>query len=203
MNGYMTPDPIDTVCFHLQHGTSGGNPKAYEFTHSMFGKTITSLEYFKAYYDASKSLNKAVFFGEFGDFRDMEGDEACAENFETVVGWIEESGIQIGALWQFQDYTNEGVSGQKLEVLSKVNTRLVSEGKQNTEIAWSDKTAVTTAPATTQEQISTDTTGKTDETSGNNESGKIKLLLPVILAGVAVVGIVAAVTVIINAKKKK
>ena len=38
MNGRMTPDPIDCVCFHLQHGTGDGSA-AYVETVKPWGKS--------------------------------------------------------------------------------------------------------------------------------------------------------------------
>ena len=123
MNELFTPDPIDTLCFHLQQGSADGS-KTYVMNFDRFGKRITDEEYYKAYYDVAKKLGKACFFGEFGDFLEMENDEKCVENFSKTVDAIEKSGIQIAALWQFQDYTSEGVSGEKLAVLSETNKAL-------------------------------------------------------------------------------
>lgn len=135
MNSFMTPDPIDTLCFHLQSGTHDGSNK-YVLSFEMFGDIISSKEYFKAYYETAKKLKKACYFGEFGDMLDMETAPDVIEKFKVVTDAIAASGIQIASLWQFQAYTDEGVSGEKLDVLSGLNVDLKEQGKQNIADYW-------------------------------------------------------------------
>ena len=135
MNAFLTPDPIDTVSFHLQSGSADGSGR-YILSFDMFGERIGSAEYFKAYYETARKLGKACFFGEFGDMLEMETAPDVIEKFRTVADAISESGIQLAALWQFQDYTDEGVSGEKLSVLSELNRELAGSGRQNAAAYW-------------------------------------------------------------------
>ncbi|MBQ9511490.1 MAG: hypothetical protein IJR55_07360, partial [Clostridia bacterium] len=207
MNEYFTPDPIDTLCFHLQHGTSdGSNQYVTEF--SMFGQTLTSEEYFRAYYDTAKKLGKACYFGEFGDMLDMEKAPDVIEKFREITDAISASGIQIASLWQFQDYTNEGVAGEKLEVLSELNKQLKADGKQNTDKAWNDKETETEQITETETETETEveTVKQTEEitTDVQTQNGeKTKVLIPVILGVAAGVAGLAAVVTIIALKKRK
>lgn len=144
MNAFFTPDPMDTVCFHLQHGTLNVNPPKYEMTLSRWGRTdVSAGEYFKAFAESAKRLHKGLFFGEFGDFIDMEQDPELERNFVQIMAWIREAGIQLAASWQFcwRDgwiYINDETpnDGMKLRHLREENRRYREEGKQQTEAAW-------------------------------------------------------------------
>lgn len=165
-NRLYTPDPIDTVCFHLQHGSGDGSHQ-YELKFSRFGEYISSLDYFKAYVDVAKSMNKALFFGEFGDFRDMEQDEDMLTHFHDVCSWIGEAGIQICALWQFQDYSDTGVAAEKLDILSEFNLKQVESGLQNTGAAWEQHEVPTSPEQPTQTDPADDGESQTaDAASG-------------------------------------
>lgn len=207
MNAYFTPDPIDTVCFHLQSGSSDGSNQ-YVLEFGMFGKTISSEEYFKAYYDTAKSLGKACYFGEFGDMIEMESAPDVIEKFKEVTSAISASGIQIASLWQFQDYTNEGVSGEKLEVLSELNKQLKAEGKQDTASAWNSKAETTeTVPETETEtenvtEKDTATEAETKEQQKPAEE-KGKPNIGVIIGASATAAAVAGVIIALIVKKKK
>ena len=201
MNEYMTPDPIDTVCFHLQHATADGSNK-YVLSHSVFGKTLTSEEYFKAYYDVSKKLGKGCFFGEFGDMLDMENAPDMMDKFKTVTDAISNSGIQIAALWQFQDYTDKGPAGLKLEYLSELNKNLVSNGKQKTDKAWAEKEEITETATETRIVTDTEQTATETETEEIIQNGKKKNIVPYVIAAAAVAAIAAVCIVIIRKKKK-
>lgn len=197
---YMTPDPIDTVCFHFQNAATDWSNK-YVFTHDVFGKTITSEEYFKAYYETAKKLGKGCFFGEFGDMLGCEGEPDVIEKFKDVTDAITASGIQIAALWQFQDFTDEGVAGQKLAVLSDLNKKLVSDGKQKTASAWETKeteteTETETDEVTTAKNIDTET----EEVKQTPEKSNTPLVIGAIAAAVGVAAVVLGIVLI---KKKR
>lgn len=199
MNDYMTPDPIDTLCFHLQHGTAGGDPKEYILEHNVYGKDITAKEYFEAYADAAKRAGKAVYFGEFGDFLDMESAPDVAEKFYALAHDVTDAGIQIASLWQFQDYYDDGSAAAKLDVLATLNTELQTAGKQNTEAAWTPEPEET-EPETTETE--NDTAAETEDKPADTDK---KDKLPVI----AYVGIAALAAAVVGAivffivKKKK
>ncbi len=206
MNEFFTPDPIDTLCFHLQQGSADGS-KTYVMEFDRFGQHITDEEYYKAYYDVSRKLKKGCFFGEFGDFLEMETDEKCLENFKKTVTAIENSGIQIAALWQFQDYTNEGISGEKLAALSETNAALKEAGSQKTDKAWEEHTEpATAAPETepqTEKQTEKDTEKATETKEIAPEPENKTNLIPVIAAVAAAAAIAAAIIFVIKKRKNK
>ena len=206
MNEYFTPDPIDTLCFHLQSGSSDGS-HTYVMDFNMFGKTITSEEYFKAYYDTAKSLGKACFFGEFGDMLEMETAPDVIEKFKEVTSAISSSGIQIAALWQFQDYTNEGVAGEKLEVLSELNKQLKADGKQDVATAWDDKTEVTETQTETETETETDKVTDTEaetteQQNTTEEKSKPNTGLIIAVSAAATVAVGLMIALIVKKKKK-
>ncbi len=51
--------------------------------------------------DAGKRAKKAVYFGEFGDFMDMENDKDMYQQFTKVMEDIRDAGVQIASTWQF------------------------------------------------------------------------------------------------------
>ena len=204
MTEYFNPDPVDTVSFHLQHGSVDGS-KRYILELDMFGKRISSEEYFKAYYDLSKKLKKGCFFGEFGDMLEMESAPDVIDKFKEVTEAISDSGIQIAALWQFQDYTDEGVAGEKLAVLSELNKKLVSDGKQDKEKAWAQKEEITeTKTETETETVAAAPETETEKIPEDDPKKDNTPLTAAIIAASAVLiaGIVTAVL-IINKKRKK
>lgn len=138
MNGYMTPDPIDCVCFHLQQGSGDGSGVYMETMSPFSGEgMITQREYFAAYKQAADSLGKACVFGEMGDFLDMNGAPDTEEHFRALCEDIRASGIQLALTWQFQDFTDDGVDGMKLSVIGEMNEALKAEGLSDISGAWS------------------------------------------------------------------
>lgn len=203
MNAYFTPDPIDTVSFHLQSGSADGSNK-YVLEFSMFGKTISSEEYFRAYYETAKSMGKACYFGEFGDMLEMETAPDVIEKFRYVTDAIAASGIQMASLWQFQDYTNEGVAGEKLAVLSELNLKLKADGKQKTGAAWGEEPEETETETETETGIVTKTVTDEATTEAEKKEEKAKPNIGVIIAvSAAVIAVAGVVTAVILKKKKK
>ena len=174
MNAYFHPDPMDTICFHLQHGTLNGNPPAYDLNISRWGRTITQKQYYQEYANAGKRAKKAVFFGEFGDFMDMEDDKDMYQQFTKIMEDIRDAGIQIAATWQFyfegggQVVSDVGKDGYKLGELSKFNLADQKAGKQDTSKAWVD--VKTEQPATSSNPTSQSTSGSSSKPTVNTGS---------------------------------
>lgn len=196
-----TPDSVDTVSFHFQSGSSGAESPSYTLSYPVFAgeEALTVPGFLDAYVQAAKAAGKALYLGEFGDFRDMESAADCPEMFRTLCGWISDSGIQIASLWQFQDYNDSGVGGQKLDILSELNAELKKSGKLYTDVAWGlaedveeETTAEpeTSAPADTlvpeasEPSVTTPATDGT-ETQAAPKSGcaSTASMLPVLLSG--------------------
>jgi hypothetical protein len=133
-----TPASVDTVSFHFQSGSAGAQTPSYTLSYPVFAgeEALTVPGFLDAYVQAAKAAGKALYLGGFGDFLDMESAADCPEMFRTLCGWVSDSGIQIASLWQFQDYNDSGVGGQKLDVLSELNAELKESGKLYTDVAW-------------------------------------------------------------------
>ena len=203
INAIYTPDPLDTMCFHLQHGTGGSQNPAYELEFERFYRTVSSLEYFKAYADAAKAQSKALFFGEFGDMRDMEGAPDAIDKFREVAGWITEAGIQLAASWQFQDYTEEGINGQKLDALSDFNVDLRKNGKQELSAAWAEHTVIhedTTDSSASSAETTVPTTADAKTTTGTASASGCGSAT---VGSAVITGAVGTAAVLIAKKKKK
>lgn len=182
-----TPDPVDTVSFHFQSGTSGVTPASYVTEYVGFaGKgSLSVLDRLNAYVEAAQNAGKALYLGEFGDFLDMESAEDCPDMFRTLCGWIRESGIQIASLWQFQDYTDSGVAAAKLDILAELNDGLREEGLLYTDVAWglaedTSETDTSTEPDTEEPTMESPTASETTDAetmesepadAGTTESG--------------------------------
>ena len=142
MNAYLTPDPMDTVCFHLQHGSLNDTPPHYDYIVPRFGRSdVSHLEYFHEYKNAAKRLNKGLFFGECGDFMDMEAAPDIEEKFQMIIDWIVQADIQLAATWQFStdhgiDVNDKGIDGYKLHVLQEANKQYRMAGQQIIDKAW-------------------------------------------------------------------
>ena len=126
---------IDTISFHVQFGTGGSDP-SYVLEFDVFNEKLSAVEYIRAYVDAARTLKKALFFGEFGDFIGMESAEDMPETFDKLCGWVEEAGVQVACLWQYQDYADVGTGALKYDILAERNRALIDAGKQDTSAAW-------------------------------------------------------------------
>lgn len=145
MCAYYTPDPLDTICFHLQHAQQDQNGDAsFLILLDRFDSKISTLKYFKEYVTAAKKAGKALYFGEMGDLMWMEGDKNAASIFENVTDWIIDAEIQLASSWQFSanelKATDEGIDGVKLRILQEKNKLYIDEGKADTITYWSNKT---------------------------------------------------------------
>ncbi len=141
--GYLTPGDTDTVSFHLQFGTSSGEP-AYVLTADRAGKYgMPVADYFKLYKETADSLGKGVFFGEFGDFYAMDTAPDMPEKSREIAGWDTDAGIQIGALWQYQDFSDTGAGALKYDVLADLNASFREQGLQDMETPWGAHEAIT------------------------------------------------------------
>lgn len=142
--GFMTPGDTDTVSFHLQFGTPGGEAPAYVLTADRAGKYGMPLaDYFKLYKETADSLGKGVFFGEFGDFFQMDSAPDMPDKLREIAGWITGAGIQIGALWQYQDFSDTGAGALKYDVLADLNAAFREQGLQDVTTPWGAHEAVT------------------------------------------------------------
>ena len=174
MNAYYHPDPMDTICFHLQHGTLNGNPPAYDLNISRWGRTVTQKQYYQAYVDAGKRAKKAVYFGEFGDFMDMENDKDMYQQFTKVMEDIRDAGVQIASTWQFyfdgggQVVSDAGKDGYKLGEISKFNLAYKKAGKQDTSKAWTD--VKTEQPTVSSKPVTQPPSGSSSRPAANTGS---------------------------------
>ena len=142
MNSLAAPNPIDCVSFHLQlcSQNADGEP-VYTTSLPRFGRKVLPIQYFRIYADVAKQLKKAAFFGEFGDYIELEQDERTPEEFAKLLSWIKDAGIQIACSWQFTAnnlyVTDQGVDGAKLNLIKAANDELAAAGKQDAEAYWS------------------------------------------------------------------
>lgn len=149
MCAYFTPDPIDTISFHLQHAEQdeAGNA-SFLLLLDRFGGRQSTLEYLQLYAAAARKANKALYFGEMGDMLWMEDDENAASVFKNVADWITDAGIQLASSWQFSKNsliaTDSGIDGEKLKILQEKNQNYIDEGKADTVTYWSNKQKIHT-----------------------------------------------------------
>ncbi|MBQ7444730.1 MAG: cellulase family glycosylhydrolase [Clostridia bacterium] len=197
-NKLMTPDPVDTLCFHLQQATYDGSNR-YIMNFRVFGRNLSSKEYFQAYYETAKSMGKACYFGEFGDLLDMENAPDMEEKFREITNAISESGIQIASLWQFQDYTDEGPAGIKLTVLSEMNRKLSADGKQGSDSVWQPPTG----DEPVYEPEITNAPKPTDDPEESHTSLRRKIVCAITGALVLVVAATVILCVVFGIKKAK
>ena len=141
MNSLAAPNPIDCISFHLQlcAQNADGEP-VYVTSLPRFGRDVLPVQYFRSYAKTAKQLKKAVFFGEFGDYLELENDERTPEEFSKLLTRITDAGIQIACSWQFTGnnlyVTDKGVDGAKLDLIKAANVDLAAAGKQDTDIYW-------------------------------------------------------------------
>lgn len=163
--GLYTPDPTDTVSFHLQFGTAGAAEPEYVFSVSRAGKGELSVaDYFKVYAETAKSLGKGLYFGEFGDFIDMESAPDMPEKFRDVAGWITDAGIQIASLWQYQDFYDTGAGALKYDVLADLNAAFRTQGLQDVVSPWGEHEPVTEAVETAETPTEPESAAGSDAT---------------------------------------
>ena len=142
MNSMAAPNPIDCVSFHLQlcAQNADGEPEYIRSLYRFGRSDVTPLQYFRIYARTAKQLKKACFFGEFGDYLELENDERTPEEFGNLLSWIRDAGIQIACSWQFTGsalyVSTEGVDGAKMNMLRTVNESFAAEGKQDTASYW-------------------------------------------------------------------
>lgn len=144
MCAYFTPDPLNTISFHLQHAQQDGNGRAsFLLTLDRFRTKVSTLKYFQEYVTAARLAKKGLFFGEMGDMMYMEGDKDAINVFRNVTDWIVQAEIQMAATWQFSNNdlkaTDSGIDGQKLRILQEKNKNYKKDGKADTEIYWANK----------------------------------------------------------------
>ena len=168
MNDYYTPDPLNTTCVHFQNGTNGSSNPSYIFNFNVWGRTVSTLDYLKEFVNAAKRARKGLYFGEMGDFIDMEAASDAATKFQQLVDWIDQAGVQISSTWQFTQSPTKlvasdvGIEGRKLNILSAKNLAYQSAGKQDISIAWTD--ARTSIPSQSTQQPASSSRGSTSTT---------------------------------------
>lgn len=135
MNEKLTPKPIDTLSFHLQHGTSDGSKKYIEYF-ERFGELLSQKEYFEAYRETAKKLGKALYFGEMGDYMELAGKAESVMHFRDLCFDITDAGICLASAWLFQDFDDNGMNGARLAVLGEANDELKAKGKARLDKYW-------------------------------------------------------------------
>lgn len=141
---YFTPDPLDTICFHLQHAQKDENGEAsFLLMLDRFGGRVSTLKYFTEYVTAARKAKKALYYGEMGDMMWMESDANAPSIFKSVTDWIVQSGIQLSSTWQFDQNnlkaTDKGIDGEKLKILQEKNQKFAEQGKSDSATYWSNK----------------------------------------------------------------
>ena len=141
MCAYFTPDPFDAMCFHIQHSQRDDEGNAYYLdTWRRFGKVISTKEYLEAFVNAAKKTNKVLYFGEFGDLIWKETAPDAPEYFDNLVNTCLDAGIGFASTWQFMTNNNiandNGIDGEKLRILQKVNLDFIAKGDQPIDEYW-------------------------------------------------------------------
>ena len=156
MNAWMCPDPMDTVSYHFQHATWRGNPPAYTMEHIMGGQKVDTHGYIEGYVEMGRRLKKATYYGEFGDFCDMETDELRQSEWEnmtahwkTLLQAMKDAGVQLATGWlpfapagdgRF-NHTLDGMrpgyfNEVRMPDLKEANEEFVARGLQCTDEYW-------------------------------------------------------------------
>ena len=141
MCAYFTPEPLDTVCFHIQHTEQNSDGKvSYINEWPRFGRYNSTEEYIAAYIDAAKKADKVMYFGELGDLLWNENAEDAAEFFDGLIQTCVKAGVVLASTWQFMQNglaaTDKGIDGDKLRSLHKANQKFAAEGKQELASYW-------------------------------------------------------------------
>ncbi len=150
---FYTPEPMDTLSFHYQ----AVNESGFLTTMHAGGTRYPLREAFAKYVEASRSQGLATFFGEFGDFIEMEhkaSPEEVQQAFRSLLDDMMAADIQIACGWfqwpkDFEVRENgrdrflhseEGldylVNRYKMEQLAQVNEAFQKENKQNAQLYW-------------------------------------------------------------------
>ena len=165
---YHTPEPMDTHSFHYQ-AVRGKN---FLSTMNVGGDTCSLREAFSWYVQASRTNGLAAFFGEFGDFIELEesaSPEQIQEKFRSLVVDMVASDLQLACAWLpwsresweknndrdrflhceegLDDYSNR----YKVTLLGQVNEAFAAADKQDVDAYWaafSDTPTTTTTNAT-------------------------------------------------------
>jgi hypothetical protein len=135
MHEKLTPKHIDTLSFHLQHGTSDGSQRYIE-TFERFGELLSQKQYFEAYKETAKKLGKALYFGEMGDYMELSNRPESIKNFRDLCFDITDAGICLASAWLFQDFDDSGMNGARLAVLGEANDELKAAGKARLDKYW-------------------------------------------------------------------
>ncbi|MBQ3847310.1 MAG: cellulase family glycosylhydrolase [Clostridia bacterium] len=155
MCAYFTPDPIDTICFHFQHGTLNAAEGSADIrmTHTLKDEVLTTADYVKVYVEAGRKVKKGVYFGEFGDYIDVETESRSdfdrtrfEENFKILMDGMVAADLQLATGWfnwsndngrfNHTQYDLSDVNVYKMNMLKEINDRFVAEGKQDIEAYW-------------------------------------------------------------------
>jgi hypothetical protein len=135
MHEKLNPKPIDTLSFHLQHGTSDSSQRYIE-TFERFGELLSQKQYFEAYKETAKKLGKSLYFGEMGDYMELANRSDSIKNFRDLCCDITDSGICLASAWLFQDFDDSGMNGARLAVLGEANDELKAAGKARPDKYW-------------------------------------------------------------------
>ena len=149
MNGYMSPEPIDALSFHLSHGTGDGSERYIE-SFERFGDILSQKEYLSAYAETAGRLGRTVFLGEMGDYRDLRGEAETAGHFRDLCEDIRGAGIPLACARLFQNFNESEMNGSFMAILGETNDDIKASMKINIDKAWprdKKKKAAETLPA--------------------------------------------------------
>ena len=135
INSVMTPDPADTLSFHLQHATCDGSER-YTETFDRFGEKLSQKEYLAAYAESAAALKKAVFLGEMGDYQDLRGEPETAEHFRTLCEDIIDAGIPLSCAWLFQNFNEADMNGAFMSIMGEMNDGIKRSLRLDADKLW-------------------------------------------------------------------